>query len=643
MRRAKVATGTAPSVAAGRRLAVRHDRAAAVAILVAAAVSTIIAWHSATHLEILWDEQVDHDIAVGLRTSPLFGEQPTLDGSQMRLPMYVNALVFALTGRDDLMVMRAVSVVIGAVTVLAAGGLARALFGPLVGALTALLLGTSPYFLAYARVAMTEGDVFLACLYTLTTWAFVAHDRRPSGTRWIACAVLLGLAVGSKLHGAILILVPVLLTFTRRGEDRPSADRPAAGGPPRFHRAVIAGLFVIALTLIPGAVARESDALSEAAARSMSTVGWGLACVLWIIGLRAGLRADPARPGRWVALAGLAGFALITVCVWMPVHLLEHEIPRTIARRVLQWDDAVPLARWGDHLRLYAGIVAIKQTVPWGIACFAGLSWAVVRAWGDRRWRPPLIGFLAYVTALCFLPLRQTFYLMAVYPLLMVMLAAFIVHIGLVARRLGRPVAVAWVICVAGMLTHLGYRVAAAYPHFHLHGHELVGNRWLGAESRGYRNLIQTPSDGVASLIRWCDEHASPGDRVVSYLWEDHIIDRLVSASSPGQHSPGQYTPGHARGYVGPIPANPTYTLLRRGLTAAGHDPPRPPPVDGADYVLLHLNNRLGYGDRPPDWPDEPAFSAGFAPVYTVVRSGIPVGWVYAPVDPPPGAAQKNP
>ena len=102
------------------------NRIAVFVILAAAASSSFMAWGSSESIEILWDEQVDHDIAVGLRDHPLTGGRPTLDGSQMRLPMYVNAAVFAMTGRDDLATMRAMSIAFAAVTILAAGGLGRA-------------------------------------------------------------------------------------------------------------------------------------------------------------------------------------------------------------------------------------------------------------------------------------------------------------------------------------------------------------------------------------------------------------------------------------------------------------------------------------------------------------------------------------
>ena len=96
----------------------RPSRWLPAAILIASASCTI-AFFSSRHLERLWDEQVDHDIAIGLRDHPVTGARPAIDASQMRLPMYVNAIVFKLTGSDDLQTSRVVSLVVAGVTIVA--------------------------------------------------------------------------------------------------------------------------------------------------------------------------------------------------------------------------------------------------------------------------------------------------------------------------------------------------------------------------------------------------------------------------------------------------------------------------------------------------------------------------------------------
>ena len=110
------------------------------------------------------------------------------------------------------------------------------------------------------------------------------------------------------------------------------------------------------------------------------------------------------------------------------------------------------------------------------------------------------------------------------------------------------------------------------YEHVYLYGYETVGDRWLGAESRGYRNLIQVTNDGTEDALRWCLEHVPPGQRVVSYLWDDHVIDAFVDRAPPA------------------------FELVRRLAEA---DARRGPSIEDADFLLVGLNNEVTYRDVP--------------------------------------------
>ena len=580
-------------------------------IAVAAAVGgAILGGSSSAHIDTLWDELVDHDIAVGLQGDPLFGEQPTLDATQMRLPMYLNAAAFAITGRSDLALSRLVSLVCGAVTVLATAALARLLFGPLVAMLAAILLAFSPYFLSFARIGMTEGDVCVACFVVLAIWAFVRYLGRPSAGRWVLSGILLALAVGAKLFAGFLIPVFAVLAWTTRTD---AAVPPASPDRDANHlrRLLTAQVGVLVVTGMLALLHRRppgSDFFHPFVdfVKAISIVGWLMLFVLWAGTLFFVLRRRVMATGRWARLCGLVVFAGCTFFTLMPVHLLEHSIFREVVARTLRWDNRLPLALWSDHLRLYSGILLIKLTWPIGVLTVVALLYAAFREREEGRWRPVVLSFVFYVALLCFLPLRQTFYLMGIDPLIVIASAAFVVEIG---RRLGRigPWAVSvWTIAVLGMLGHLGIRVFRGFPNYHLYGVDIAGNRWLGADSLGYRNLIQTPSDGVESLIRWCntDPSVRPGDRVVSYLWEERIIEGLLP---PDRH----------------------YVFIGRGISPFSDEAPPPPSIDGADFVLLHVNNLLGYGDRPPDRPSEPVLSSLFEPVFTVRRGPLEVAWVY--------------
>jgi hypothetical protein len=78
-----------------------------------------------------------------------------------------------------------------------------------------------------------------------------------------------------------------------------------------------------------------------------------------------------------------------------------------------------------------------------------------------------------------------------------------------------------------------------------------------------------------------------------------------------------------------PLPAKPPYVLIRRGLTGESDAVPAAPSIEDADFVLLHINNLLGYGDRPPDHPPLDSLSSRFEPVFAVKRGLMEVAWVY--------------
>lgn len=174
--------------------------------------------------------------------------------------------------------------------------------------------------------------------------------------------------------------------------------------------------------------------------------------------------------------------------------------------------------------------------------------------------------------------------------------------------RAPRALSAAWAVLVAAAFAWLAVETVRAFPHYQLYGHRLVGTRWLGAESRGYRNLIQTSSNGVQELMRWCRDHAPAGSSIVSFLWEDHMIAD-----------------------------EPRIRLTRRGIRLDQAAPPPPPPIEEADFVLLHINNVLGYGDLPPDTPPLDVLAREFRIVHRVVRDGMEVGWVYSRAAAPTG------
>ncbi len=555
-------------------------------IAASACVFAIVGWKSTSQLNTLWDERVDLDIATALAHAPVRGEAKPLDPTQFRLPMYVTAAVFAVSGHDDLATARAVSIAVGAIGVVLAGGLAWKLFGAATAAWTTVLLALSPYYLAYGRIAMTEGDIFLATTVTGACWAFAAFVERPTSGRWLLTGIALGLAIGAKAYAIVLVAMFAVCM--------PTLPRRMGGR----------GLW---LALLAAAGVAVATLIATAAWRADTIIAWIIfACGLVAV-CAATWKTDAADLGRRRAWVGFLIVAWLTWGALMPEHVTRAGVLRGLAARSAHWDHRAPFGLLADQLRLYSGVVLLKGTLLIGVLSAGAMVYGLSRARADWRLRLTAGGVALWIAAMCALPLRQTFYLMGIYPLLMTVTAAGgVTLIRWMGRRRAALGVVGLVTIAVAPTARMALRAAEAYPDFQLFPDDVIGSRWLGAEARGYRNLIQTNSDGVEEVVRWCRANVPAGSRVVSYLWEDPIVDGLLAQK-------------------------PQFELIRRGISQASDTVPPPPSLGGADYILMHINNILGYGDLPADAPPPVELERDFRPVH-VVRRGrtqMPVAWVY--------------
>ncbi|MEN8161829.1 MAG: glycosyltransferase family 39 protein, partial [Myxococcota bacterium] len=154
-----------------------------------------------------WDAPTDLLAATSyLAPGGLWTGSP-LDPINVRLPMYLGGLLFRLTG-PELLAARALSCAAGLATLCGVWIWCRRDFGRRAATLACLLLATSPYFLAYSRLAFSNGDVFIACA---VAWVLVAashFDARPRPARAAGLGFALGMALSSKISA--LALAPAL-------------------------------------------------------------------------------------------------------------------------------------------------------------------------------------------------------------------------------------------------------------------------------------------------------------------------------------------------------------------------------------------------------------------------------------------------
>jgi 4-amino-4-deoxy-L-arabinose transferase-like glycosyltransferase len=550
----------------------------------------VVSWQSVRSLNTLWDEQQDEPAVTALLQHPLWGTSELGSEAQAWLPMYATAVVFACTGAS-LSAARLLSIAVGTLTILMTWVAGRRWFGSTAALVAATLLTLSPYFISFSRTALTEGDAFCPLTVLLTLLAFDAYRRWGNSQAILFLAVALGLAMSAKFFAVVLIPVLVLCDLVRY---RAASSR--QGKRDRRAYRVLLGWIMAPAGLV---------CLTISAAQGHQVP---LSIGLWAAGVMSLLltaaRLLTQRAVRWPPLAAWLAILLLatTVCLAaFPAHVLQPGVLQQLLSRSSQWDGRQPLALLGEHLRLYSGILLLKLGVPLGVLSVAALVWACARAVQHAVVRWMVAVLVMYITMLVTLPLRQPFYLMSIYPLLVLIIAGFLVEMTAALQPWGR-VRRAWMVMAIAAHLWLLWGVIQVYPEFGWYGYETIGERWLGEESRGYRNIIQITNDGTEDALRWSMEHVPAGARVVSYLSAYHVVE-AYAARHPLQFEfiqrPGEIDAARA---------------LRPGEV---------------DYLLVDLNALIDSGLPPGgEGPWGP-------PVHTIWRGKgryrMPVVHIYAP------------
>jgi hypothetical protein len=488
-----------------------------VVVLCLMSLFAVVSWQSVRGVTTLWDEQQDWPAVTALVQHPLWGTGELDSEAQAWLPMYATAVVFAFTG-ESLPAARMLSIGVGALTILMTWVAGRRWFRGTVALFAAALLALSPYFISFSRTGMTEGDAFCPLTVLLALLAFDAYMRWRNSQSILCLAVALGLAMSAKFF--VVALMPALLVcdlVQYRAAPSWQGDRDR-----RAYRAL--------LGWIMAAAGLECLALSAAQGHQVP-----LSIALWAAGvigmLLAAARLLTQRAVRWPPLAAWLAILLLatTVCLAaFPAHVLQPVVLQQLLSRSSHWDGMQPLALLGEHLRLYSGIILLKLGVPLGLLSVAALLWACVRAWRHTVLRWMVAVLVIYLAMLVTLPLRQPFYLMSIYPLLVLIVSCFLVEMTVVLQPWGILQRV-WIVTAVAAHLWLIWGVVHVYPAFGWYGYETIGERWLGEESRGYRNIIQVTNDGTEDSLRWVVDHVPAGARVVSYLSDFHVVEAFAA------------------------------------------------------------------------------------------------------------------
>ena len=495
---------------------------------------------------ISWDEQTDIEIARAYNDQQggwFIGSDS--DPSQTRLPMYMVAFVYALTGRDDLLTARYISAFIGGLTIIGVYVFCEREFDQRRGTLAAAILATSPFFLSFARTAFTETDIYVACIFT---WLLVTvvnlRAKRTVGST-LPVGILLGLAISAKFT-AIFLYPALLIYILRWSQHDPGCKKLRLQD--CWGVGALAVMWLIfawysrrIIGLNPGA---ESDGVI-AAIIYLLTAFWWVVILVWIL-----RRTDhTATPLGLVTLVMLA--ASSTFIMFPPVHLTNPGIVHSLLDRLnneMSIDPGFMIEAIGTHL----GSVLFKSSPLVGFGLLMVMVSSLLQWVQSKEVRLPLLVIAFYFLGLAILPIAQTFYMMPLLPVLAILGADGWFRLLTKSRSL------AIIIATASVLV-LSVDLARCYPDYNLNGYQWLGPRYfVGRPTIGYRSIVQTTSDGVQQAVAWVCERSGGADRIVAFIYPWHIVEATCPDLS--------------------------FIFVRGNWESTPQD---------ADYVIIHINHTI--------------------------------------------------
>jgi len=494
---------------------------------------------------ISWDEQTDIEIARTYISRPggwFIGSNS--DPSQTRLPMFTVAMVYKLTGTDDLLTARTISVLIGGLTILGVYVFCRREYDLKRGILASGILATSPFYLSFSKIAFTETDIYVACVFI---WLLVGvsqlHSKRTIKSAAIT-GVLLGLAISSKFTSIFLFPAILVHVLSWSGQN----VKPAHLRPRDFWG--IGGLVFILFSMAWFGWSNPSYAITAenddglAMTLYLLTGIWWVAILIWVS------RHHDRTASPLILSVLILVLAIITFIMIPPVHLTNPDIIHSLVDR---FDDemGLNLKFMVEAIGLHLGCVLFKSSPLIGIGLLTGIIGATLQWKRQQQNRLPLLVVGFYFLGLVSLPIAQTFYMMPLLPILAVLGADLWFRLLSSRKMLATMIGCA---AVAVLVVDL----ARCYPDFNLNGYQWLGPRYLMSRPTiGYRSIIQTTSDGVQQTIEWVCKNASSSDRVVVYAYPWHIIE--ASCPDPPFNI--------SRGQWDSVRTNPDYVVVHINTT----------------------------------------------------------------------------
>lgn len=120
------------------------------------------------------------------------------------------------TNYNGYVIARLMSVIMGVATCLLTYLIGKEYFNNETGAISALTLALIPVFVAQTQIAALDSPI--AFFFTLTMYLFMLALRKNSARYYVAAAVSLGLLIGVKLNGLLILPILAILYLIYRRE-----------------------------------------------------------------------------------------------------------------------------------------------------------------------------------------------------------------------------------------------------------------------------------------------------------------------------------------------------------------------------------------------------------------------------------------
>ena len=545
-----------------------------------------------------YDEQIGLDIA----HSNIFQEGGWLNGSPLfltktRLPTYFTAIIFSILKTDGILAARMVSLLLGIFTIIGVYVFCKLKYDEKVGLVACFLLAVSPFFLSLSRFAFSESDVFITCSLIWLMVCLSILDRRKTVGWAIVTAIVLGLALSSKISA--ISLFPAVLFIIMFSFSKDYIAQENSSFMDKKNIILLGVLLTLLFFAIFGfwVIAYASKSITYTG--PLIIIHFLLFTILWLIIIVYCYfhRNLVMRPH--ILFFFILAFALLTFLVIPPVHttnpyMLKYLIKNAFAQYV---DRSLSFIL--EAASLHIGSVLFKSSLLMGAWFLLSFFITICQARYRKDVRLPIIVFAFYFLFVLKLPYAQTYYMMPLLPILAIFAADQ--YIRFFNKKQFYAIVYGF---FAGFLLIID--IFLFYPDYNLNGYQWLGARYLGGRSTiGYRSIVQTTSDGIEQALKWANNNIPAEKVVVTYIIAGHI----VRAVSP----------------------HPKFQIIN-GLQKSK------PVIEDADYVITSINSdiRQGWGNDNPMGDiykyryDVKLLKANFTKVFSVKRAfGIEVAGVW--------------